>query len=292
MTTRPNSLLADCAGDMNSKNTPSALLRPTRRTAGLVLAATTAALALTACQASGDGSSPTTDRTTASSADQQTRDRQQNTTKPHRMLWMGDSIGEVQAPPLGAAMTAGHVAFKSIAAAGGGGVVGEIAQPTWEQLPKELKSFKPDVVAYQITTYDWGTPDEQRAAYERLAKTVNDAGAELLIVSAPPFKVDDFYKSHEAAIKTAPKSAKAVADKHPHTVRFLDASALWGTDSTAAKAQRGKDGIHSCQQGSAAFAAWFGEQLHKQYGFTPAAVDQWATGSWTGDKVYAPFGCK
>ncbi|MFI1434540.1 SGNH/GDSL hydrolase family protein [Streptomyces lydicus] len=278
---------------MNSKNTSSSLLqRPTRRTAGLVLAATTAALALTACQASGDGSSLTADRNTASSADRQTPDGQKNATKPHRMLWMGDSIGEVQAPPLGAAMKAAHVAFKSIAAAGGGGVVGEIAQPTWEQLPKELTSFKPDVVAYQITTYDWGTPGEQRAAYERLAKTVNDAGAELLIVSAPPFKVDDFYRSHEAAIKTAPKSAKEVADKHPNTVRFLDASALWGTDSTAAKAQRGKDGIHSCQQGSAAFAAWFGEQLHKQYGFTPAAVDQWATGSWTSEKVYAPLGCK
>ncbi|MFE7314137.1 SGNH/GDSL hydrolase family protein [Streptomyces sp. NPDC057555] len=278
---------------MNSKNTSSLLLqRPTRRTAGLVLAATAAAFALTACQASGDGSAPTADRSTAAAADQQAPGGQKDATKPHRMLWMGDSIGEVQAPPLGAAMTAGRVAFKSIAAAGGGGVVGEIAQPTWEKLPKELKSFKPDVVAYQITTYDWGTPGEQRAAYERLAKTVNDAGAELLIVSAPPFKMDDFYSSHEAAIKAAPKSAKEVADKHPDTVHFLDASPLWGTDSTAAQAQRGKDGIHSCQQGSAAFAAWFGEQLKTQYGFAPAAVDQWATGAWTGDKVYAPLGCK
>ncbi|MFD7106020.1 SGNH/GDSL hydrolase family protein [Streptomyces celluloflavus] len=274
---------------MNIKTTPSPLLhRPARRTAGLVLAATTAAIALTACQASGT----TTDRPSTAAADPQTPGGQKNATKPHKLLWMGDSIGEAQAPPLHAAMKAGHVEFKSIAAAGGGGVVGEIAQPTWEELPKALKTFTPDVVAYQITTYDWGTADEQRAAYERLAKTVNDAGAELLIVSAPPFKVDDFYASHEAAIKTAPKSAKDVADKHPNTVRFLDASALWGTDSTAAKAQRGKDGIHSCQQGSAAFAKWFGEQLNKQYGFTPAAVDQWATGAWTGDKVYAPLGCK
>lgn len=290
---RPGGLLAGSAGDMNSKNTPFPLLqRPARRAAGLVLAATTAALALTACQASGNGSDTAADRSTATAGDQQTPDGRKNATKPHRLLWMGDSIGEVQAPPLGAAMKASHVEFKSIAAAGGGGVVGEIAQPTWERLPKELKSFKPDVVAYQITTYDWGTPGEQRGAYERLAKTVNDAGAELLIVSAPPFKVDDFYKSHEAAIKTAPKSAKEVADMHPNTVRFLDASALWGTDNTAATAQRGKDGIHSCQQGSAAFTKWFGEQLNKQYGFTPAAVDQWATGSWTGDKVYAQLSCK
>ncbi|MFJ4909883.1 hypothetical protein ACIQCR_21065 [Streptomyces sp. NPDC093249] len=32
------------------------------------------------------------------------------------------------------------------------------------QLTKDLASFKPDVVAHQITTYDWGTVTEQRAA--------------------------------------------------------------------------------------------------------------------------------
>ncbi|WP_329395726.1 SGNH/GDSL hydrolase family protein [Streptomyces melanogenes] len=269
---------------MNSKITS---LRPARRrTAVLSLTATAAALALTACQGSGSGSdaAPATDPTT-------TADRP-SATKPHKLLWMGDSIGEAQAPALGAAMKAGGVEFASMAAAGGGGVVGEIAAPTWDALPKELKSFKPDVVAYQVTTYDWGSTDEQRAAYERLVKTVNDAGADLVIVSAPPFKVDDFYKPHEAAIKTAPKSAEAVAAKHPGKVRFLDASALWGTDTTAAKAQRSKDGIHSCQQGSAAFAHWFGEQLKRQYGFAPAPVDRWATGAWTGDKVYGQLGCK
>ncbi|MET7300178.1 hypothetical protein [Embleya sp. NPDC005575] len=110
--------------------------------------------------------------------------------------------------------------FESMAAAGGGGVIGEVAEPTWEQLPKELGSFKPNVVVYQITTYDWGKAEEQHASYERLVKMVTDAGAELVIVSAPPFKIDDFYKPHEAEIKSAPKSARDVADKHPDKVRF------------------------------------------------------------------------
>ncbi|WP_406146176.1 SGNH/GDSL hydrolase family protein [Streptomyces sp. NBC_01012] len=216
----------------------------------------------------------------------------ENSVKPSKLLWMGDSISAAQAPAMGAAMKADGVEFKSMAAVGGGGVIGEIAAPTWESLPKELSSFKPDVVAYQITTYDWGTPAEQKAGYKKLARTVNGTGAELVLVSAPPFKIDDFYKANEAAIRTAPDSAQDVASRNPDKIHFLDASALWGTDSAAAKAQRSKDGIHSCQQGSAAFAQWFDEELGKQYSYTPAPADQWATGPWTGDKVYGPLHCK
>ncbi|WP_240135005.1 SGNH/GDSL hydrolase family protein [Streptomyces sp. MUM 178J] len=254
------------------------------RTIALALVAATGMLGLTACQDSTSGTKEGAG--TATTQAETTPDA-----KPRRLLWMGDSIGEVQAPALGAAMKASGAEFASMAATGGGGVIGEIAAPTWETLPKELAAFKPDVVAYQITTYDWGTPEEQRAGYERLAKTVNDAGADLLIVSAPPFKLDDFYQAHEAAITAAPRSASEVAAEHPDTVSFLDASTLWGTDSAAAKAQRSKDGIHSCQQGSAAFASWFGKELNKHYGFTPAAPDQWATGTWTGEKVYGQLGC-
>ncbi|MEU8539589.1 SGNH/GDSL hydrolase family protein [Streptomyces sp. NPDC048717] len=250
----------------------------------LTLVATSAALGLTACQDSATGTRSGGGATTARTGTAQDA-------TPRRLLWMGDSIGEAEAPALGAAIKAGGAEFASMAAAGGGGVIGEIAAPTWDELPKKLASFKPDLVAYQITTYDWGTAKEQRAGYERLVKTVNDAGADLLIVSAPPFKIDDFYKPHEAAIKTAPQSAREVAARHPDTVRFLDASALWGTDGTAAKARRGGDGIHSCQQGSAAFAVWFGKELNQRYGFTPAAPEQWATGSWTGAKVYGSLGC-
>ncbi|MFJ2769295.1 SGNH/GDSL hydrolase family protein [Streptomyces sp. NPDC087300] len=272
---------------MNNENTsgprPSATVR---RPAALALLAAAGVVALAACGGTTGGASDSGDAPdTASSGGQRNADAP-------TVLWMGDSIGEAEAPALGASLKAADAGFRSMAAAGGGGVVGEIAKPTWGQLTKELKSTKPDVVAYQITTYDWGTPDEQRAGYERLAKQVNEAGAELVIVSAPPFKIDDFYKPHAAAIKTAPKSAEEVAGKHEGKVRYLDAAALWGTDHAAPKAQRSKDGIHSCQQGSAAFAQWLTAELGKRYDFKPAPADRWATGSWTGDKVYAPLGCK
>jgi hypothetical protein len=264
--------------------------RPVRYSALVALAAAVGITALAACGGgAGSGSKAADGDTSAASGAAASADKN---AKPPKVLWMGDSIGEAEAPALGAALKAGGAEFKSMAAAGGGGVIGEMAAPTWEQLPKELAFFKPDVVAYQITTYDWGKPGEQRAGYEKLAKTVGDAGAELVIVSAPPFKMDDFYKPHEAEIKTAPESAKAVAEQHKDKVGFLDAAALWGKDSGAAKAQRSTDGIHSCQQGSATFAKWLTAELGTRFSFTPAPADQWATGTWTGDKVYGPLGCK
>ncbi|MET8685454.1 SGNH/GDSL hydrolase family protein [Streptomyces sp. NPDC004732] len=255
---------------------------PVWRAAALALVAAVGVTALAACGGGrSDGVSDSGESKTAG----------KNTNTP-KVLWMGDSIAGAEAPALGAALKAADVPFKSMAADGGGGVIGEVAEPTWDELPKQLTSFKPDVVAYQITTYDWGKPGEQRAAYEKLAKTVGDAGAELVLVTAPPFKIDSFYKPHAAEIKTAPKSAEAVADRHEGKVRFLDSAALWGTDGTAPKALRSKDGIHSCQQGSAAFAQWLGKELGRVYSFTPAPADRWATGSWTGAKVYGPLGCK
>ncbi|MCX5205661.1 SGNH/GDSL hydrolase family protein [Streptomyces sp. NBC_00237] len=265
--------------------------RHLKRTAWLAFTAAAGAVALSAC------GSPAADKTAPFKADSSTAaqaeadDAPQSGTKPSKLLWMGDSIAEAEAPALAASFKADGIEFLSMAATGGGGVIGEIGAPTWEDLAKKLKD-KPDVVAYQVTTYDWGTPAEQVAAYEKLAKEVNAAGAELVFVSAPPFKIDDFYKKNEAALKTAPESAKKVAEKNAEKVHFLDSSQLWGTDFSAKQAQRSKDGIHSCQQGAASFAQWLGKELGKQYGFTPAAADTWATGTWTGDKVFGPLGCK
>ncbi|MFI7320946.1 hypothetical protein [Streptomyces venezuelae] len=142
---------------------------PLWRSAALAL---TAALGVTVLAACGGGSGSGGNSASKS-------DAAHTGTDAPRVLWMGDSIAGAEAPALGAALKAGAVPFKSMAADGGGGVVGAVAEPTWDQLPKEIESFAPDVVAYQITTYDWGTPDEQRAAYEKLAKTVGDAGADL-----------------------------------------------------------------------------------------------------------------
>ncbi|MFD3513879.1 SGNH/GDSL hydrolase family protein [Streptomyces sp. NPDC058657] len=204
---------------------------------------------------------------------------------------MGDSIAEAEAPALGAALRASGGEFMSLAATASGNVTGKDAGETWRMLPGKLKSVRPEVFAYQITAFDWGPREQQRAAYERLAKAVADVGGELVIVSTPPIKHNEIQKPHAVELKTAPDAAREVARNHPGKVHFVDSSQVWGTDPDGAMAQRSRDGIHNCQQAAATFAQWFGKQLGERYGFALAPAEQWATGSWTGDSSYAVIGC-
>jgi hypothetical protein len=190
------------------------------------------------------------------------------------------------------------VEFEDASSDGGGTVVAGsekitkmIAADTWKRLAKGVGSLRPTVVAYQITTYDWGSRDQQRMAYEKLVRTAQKVGARAVFVPAPPVKVDDFYKQHTPQMRTAPRVAREVAENSGGAAVFLDASRLWGTDAAAQKAQRAGDGIHNCQQGAAAFAAWFSKELGEKEDFTPATVDIWAKGSWTSDERYANLKC-
>ncbi|MFE7115093.1 SGNH hydrolase domain-containing protein [Streptomyces sp. NPDC057654] len=216
-----------------------------------------------------------------------------------KVLWVGDSIAAAEAPAIGAALKASDVEFKDASSDGGGTVVAGsekitqmIAGDTWKQLTENIKTFKPTVIAYQVTTYDWGTADQQRAAYEKLVRAAKDAKAKVAFVSSPPIKIDDFYKPHAPQMRTAPKAAEEVAKKSGGTATYLDSSQLWGTDRSAKQAQRGPDGIHNCQQGAAAFAKWFGEELGKSEGFKPAPVDKWAKSGWTGSDRYGKLKCE
>ncbi|MFD0413891.1 SGNH/GDSL hydrolase family protein [Streptomyces sp. NPDC127108] len=271
---------------MNSKRTSRSRSsrRPARRALGAVAAVAALGVALVACGEKDSG----------------TRDEGKSTTTSSgtKVLWVGDSIAGAEAPALGAALKAGGVEFKDASSDGGGTVVdsGEkitrmISGDTWKQLAKHIESFRPTVVAYQITTYDWGSKGRQRAAYEKLVDTAKDAGADVVLVSSPPIKIDAFYKQHAAQMRTAPAVAADVAGKSGGAAAFFDASQVWGTDHTAKKALRAPDGIHNCQQGAAAFAKWFTEKLGKQADFTPAPVDSWAQKTWTGDERYGKLRC-
>ncbi len=265
--------------------------RRTSRLAALTLAAVSTGAVLTGCGGTDEPSADTADTAQPSSPEQPESDE--------RVLWLGDSIAGVEAPALRAALRASGAEFQDASSDGGGTVVEgdeddlntEIARSTWEDLEEDIVSFRPNVIAYQITTYDWGTPEQQSASYERLAQTARDAGAELVIVSAPPFKRDDFYRPYASAIDSAPQVAERVADAGGDQVHFFDAEQLWGADHGAAKAQRSSDGIHSCQQGSAAFADWFTDRLAEQLGFTPAEPEQWANDSWVEDEAFALLDC-
>lgn len=216
-----------------------------------------------------------------------------------KVLWLGDSIAGAEAPAVGAALKASGAKFKDASSDGGGTVVdsGEeitrmISADTWKQLAKDVDAFNPTVIAYQVTTYDWGSQDQQRASYEKLVSTAKESGAKVVFVPTPPIKIDEFYTKYEAQMRTAPKVAREVAEKSGGSALYFDSSQVWGTDASSEQAQRSSDGIHNCQQGAAAFATWFSGELGKELSFTPAPVDDWANGSWTGSKQYGKLKCE
>jgi hypothetical protein len=207
------------------------------------------------------------------------------------VLFLGDSVAAGEALPLAAAFQAGDTEFRSIASDGGGNVVGPFADKNWQELPRQIASAKPAVVVYQITTYDWGSEQEQRAAYEKLRTTVTRAGAKMVFVTMPPIRPDDFYQPHMADLERTPDVAKAVAADGKATV--LDAEAVWGgtyQQTRDGKPDRSADGIHTCPQGAARFTSWLLDELAELFpGFTPAPAKEWANTGWSADKHFV--GC-
>lgn len=209
------------------------------------------------------------------------------------VLFLGDSIAAGEALPLAAALKAGGAGFRSIAADGGGNVVGPFSDKNWKKLPGQIASARPTAVIYQITTYDWGAAREQQAAYDRLLATVTGSGAELVFVTAPPIRPDDFYRPHMADLDRAPGAARAVAARSSGRAAVLDAGAVWGRAYRrveGGRAYRSTDGIHTCPQGAARFTGWLLTGLARLFpGFTPPDPRSWANTGWSADARF--HGC-
>jgi len=207
-----------------------------------------------------------------------------------KVLFLGDSVAVGESLPLAAAFKAGGVAFQSIAADGGGNVVGPFSDENWQKLPGQVTAAKPTVVVYQIATYDWGSQPEQQAAYEKLSKTATGAGAKLVFVTMPPIKPDDFYQPHMADLARTPHVARAVADGSAGQALVLDSGEVWGStyqQTRDGKADRSADGIHTCPQGAARFTGWLLTGLAKVLpSFTPPAAETWANTGWSADKHF------
>ncbi|MFG1927314.1 SGNH/GDSL hydrolase family protein [Cryptosporangium sp. NPDC048952] len=209
------------------------------------------------------------------------------------VVLLGDSVAAGQALPLTAAFAASGVRFRSLASDGGGNVVGPFSDKTWPTLPRRIADADPSVVVYQITTYDWGSRDEQTTAYRKLLATVTATGAALVFVTMPPIRPDDFYAPHVADLDRTGPVARAVVSGSGGRAHLLDATAVWGSHyqrERDGRADRSTDGIHACPQGAARFANWLLGELAKLYpDFTPAEPDTWANTGWANDKHFV--GC-
>jgi hypothetical protein len=208
------------------------------------------------------------------------------------LLFLGDSVAAGQAVALRQALAASGVELIDATSTGGGNLVGPNAEAQQGRLPTTLAKAEGGVVAYQLTTFDWGTEDEQRAAYDSLAQLTSAVDAELLLISMPPIESDDFYAPHMHELAHAADAARATAERLDN-VEFLDASAVWGDEYARdrdGKVDRSEDGVHTCPQGAARFASWLLEQLAALHpGFTPADSEDWANTGWSGDPIF--HGC-
>ncbi|MEG8183212.1 SGNH/GDSL hydrolase family protein [Nocardia terpenica] len=204
-----------------------------------------------------------------------------------RVLFLGDSVAAGEAVPLRAAFQAGKTEFQSLAADGGGNVVGPFSEENWKQLPGRITAAEPSALIYQLTTFDWGTRQEQQAAYDKLLATATTAGAKLVFVTAPPIKPDDFYRPHMAELEQAPDAARTVAAQSSGRAVVLDADGVWGSGYEQfrdGKPDRSSDGIHTCPQGAARFTGWLLHELAGLFpGFAPAPPQSWANTGWSGD---------
>ncbi|MGW5052538.1 acyltransferase family protein [Actinokineospora sp. NPDC004072] len=204
-----------------------------------------------------------------------------------KVLFMGDSIAAGQALPLAAAMKAAGVGFTSIAADGGGGVVGPLAETTWQTLPATLETVRPDVVIYQVTTYDWGTEAEQRIGYQRLADAATGIGATVVFVTMPPIVPDEFYSPHMPDLGRTASVAQKIAEESAGRVIVLDSAEVWGPGfqrERDGKADRSSDGIHTCPHGAARFTTWLMTQLTARFsGVAQADPATWANTGWAAD---------
>ncbi|MFB8763861.1 SGNH/GDSL hydrolase family protein [Nocardiopsis alba] len=199
------------------------------------------------------------------------------------VLLLGDSIAVGQSLPLAAALEEAGVGFTSLAAEGGGNVVGPFSEENWRTLSDRIGSASPDLVVYQLTTYDWGTRDEQSDGYGRLLETVSGEGADLVFVTMPPIRPDDFYEPHMEDLERASGVAREVAESSSGQATVLDATDVWGSEYLQEREglpDRSPDGIHTCPQGAARFTVWILDALAELYpGFSAPDPATWAEGT-------------
>lgn len=204
-----------------------------------------------------------------------------------RVLMTGDSLAFDEWPAIFAALDAGQVAIAGYVSPGAGLLDTRYDSST--AIDKAVVDFQPDLVLYQGSVWDFGTPDEQRAAYERFTEFVLGQGARLAFITIPPLRSDQINLDRLATLTGI---MHEVAAEHPGQVLVLNSDDAWGPvfaqDVNGDKVpERKPDGAHVCPSGAAMFAVWLTGELQQRFiDFVPAPPDLWATGEWVGDPRY------
>jgi hypothetical protein len=202
------------------------------------------------------------------------------------VMFAGDSVARGAAPAVEAALRAAGVEASSIAFDGAG--IMAAPDDSLEVYADALAFFDPDVVVYQLSLWDRGSADQQRAAYGAFAALVTGTGARLVFVTPPPMERPDEHPDLERLRSIA----AALAHEQPDAVHLLDADAVWGATYTRdiggdGAADRMKDGVHVCQGGAMQFGAWLVDALEARFdGIRSAPLADWVFGPWNASTAY------
>jgi peptidoglycan/LPS O-acetylase OafA/YrhL len=203
-----------------------------------------------------------------------------------RVMMTGDSIAFDEWPAVAAAMTASGVAIGSYVSPGAG--VLDTKYDSSVVIEKAVSDFHPDLVLYQGSLWDYGSPAEQRSAYDRFASVIVATGARLAFVTVPPLRDDQADKQ----LATLSGIMQEVADQYPGQVFVLNSDGAWGPTFTQdvngdKVPERKPDGVHVCPSGAAMYALWLMSELQLRFtDFVPAPPAKWATGKWVRDPRY------
>jgi peptidoglycan/LPS O-acetylase OafA/YrhL len=204
----------------------------------------------------------------------------------HRVLMLGDSIAFDEWPAVASALYAGQIAISGYVSPGAGLLDTKYDSTTF--IDKAVVDFQPDLVLYQGSLWDFGTVEEQRAAYERFVGVVLGQGARLALITIPPIRADQ----QDEQLSTLTQVMNDVAAEHPGQVFVLDTDEIWGPlfiqDVNGDKVpERKPDGVHFCPSGAAMYAIWLMDELQKRFtDFVPVPPALWATGAWVDDPRY------
>jgi hypothetical protein len=204
-----------------------------------------------------------------------------------RVLMVGDSMAFDEWPAVGSAMFAGKISIAGYVSPGAGLL--DTRYDSTTEIDKMVLDFKPDLVLYQGSLWDSGTPEAQRAAYERFTDFVLGQGARLAYITILPLRADHQDPANLGALTGIMHD---IADQHPGEVMVLNSDEIWGPefiqDVNGDKVpERKPDGVHVCPSGAAMFTLWLNDQLqHRFADYVPAPTADWATADWINDPRY------
>jgi len=203
-----------------------------------------------------------------------------------RILMAGDSMAFDEWPAVSAALFAGKIAISGYVSPGAGLLDTKYASTA--AIDKAVVDNQPDLVLYQASLWDFGTREQQQAAYASFADFVVDHGARLVFVTMPPLRDDH----RDPQLQTLTVIMHEIADDHPGNVVVLDGNDIWGPvfaqDINGDKVpERKPDGVHVCPSGAAIYAIWLMDQLQQRFtDFVPTPPAGWAGGDWVDDPRY------